>query len=247
MSFNTLINSENSDVFFVERISNEPSAQRNNSPNILNSTEISHTHTARMPSVSPIASPETQILTIHDDTNEPTMPNGLGRQLPIVPTSLNDLNLPPNPFHILATMVVVNHTAHGKEDIYSPQSPEPYELSLISTAPKNVSTFDNWETSHTTTDDNNFYSDDEPVRIYFLPSTPTPPPPPRKMKKKWNWECRFQEKGECRSTSAKSADRRFPQQRTSQVHQTTTRTLKDTQTLSRTIELMISLNASCIH
>ena len=183
MSFNTLINSENSDVFFVEPISNEPSAQRNNSPNMLNSTEMSHTHTARMPSVSSIASPETQILTIHDDTNEPTMPNGLGRQLPIVPTSLNDLNLPPNPFHILATMVVVNHTAHGKDDIYSPQSPEPYELSLISTAPKNVSTFDNWETSHTTTDDNNFYYDDEPVRIYFLPSTPTPPPPPRKMKK----------------------------------------------------------------
>ena len=58
---NTSIDSTVSDVFFVEQISNEPSPQGNNSPNILNSTAISHTHTARMPSVSSIASPEPQI------------------------------------------------------------------------------------------------------------------------------------------------------------------------------------------
>ena len=52
MSSNIPIDSVDSDVFFVEQISNEPSPQRNNSPNILNSTEISHTHTAGMPSVS---------------------------------------------------------------------------------------------------------------------------------------------------------------------------------------------------
>ena len=112
MSSNTSINSEDSDVFFVEQISNEPSPQRNNSPNILNSTEKSHTHMARMPSVSSIASSEPQILTIHDDSKEPiiTTPYQFRRQLPIVPPSLNDLNLPPNPFNILATMAVVNHT-----------------------------------------------------------------------------------------------------------------------------------------
>ena len=183
MSSNISIASSDFDVFFVEQISKEPSPRRINSPNILNSTEISQTHTARMPSVSSIASPEPQSLTIHDDSNEPKMPYGFGRQLPIVPLSLNDLNLPPNPFNILATMAVVTHTQDDNND-YSPQSPELYELSPIPTPPMNVSTFDSWETPHTTRDDNTIYSGDEPRRIYFLPSTPTPPPPPRKLKRK---------------------------------------------------------------
>ena len=110
------MNSSDCDVFFVKQLSNEPSPQWNNSANILNSTEKSHTHTAGMPSVSSIASPEPQILTIHDNSNEPTMPYGFGRQLTIVPPSLNDLNLPPNPFNILATMAVVNHTHDGNND-----------------------------------------------------------------------------------------------------------------------------------
>ena len=98
MSSNISIDSVDSDVFFVEQISNEPSPQRNNSPNIVNLTEITLTHTAGMPSISSIASPEPQILTINDNSNEPTIPYGFGRQLPIVPPSLDDLNLPPNPF-----------------------------------------------------------------------------------------------------------------------------------------------------
>ena len=197
MSSNTSINSEDSDVFFVEQISNEPSPQRNNSPKILNSTEISYTHTARMPSVSSVASPEPQIITLNDDSNEPTIPYGFGRQLPNIPPSLNDLNLPPNPFNILVTMAVVNHAGDGNYDNYSPhpQSPEPYELSPISTPPMNVSTFDSWETCHTTTGDNTFYSDDEPRRIYFLPSTPTPPPSPRQLKRKLSLGMSFPKRG----------------------------------------------------
>ena len=84
----------------------------------------------------------------------------------------------------MATMAVVNHTEDDNDDKYSPQWPEPSESSPISTPPVNVSTFDSWETSHTTTDDNTFYSDDEPGRIYFLPSTPIPPPPPPESWKK---------------------------------------------------------------
>ena len=57
MASNTSIDSADSDAFFVEQISNEPSLQRNNSPNILNSTELSETHTEGMFSVSSIASP----------------------------------------------------------------------------------------------------------------------------------------------------------------------------------------------
>ena len=178
MSSSISIASSDSDVFYVEQISNELIPQRNNSPNILNSTEISQTHTARMPSVSSIASREPQIFTIHDDSNEPTMPYGFGRQLPIVQPSLKDMNLPPNPFNILATMTVVTHTQDDNNDDYSTQSPEPYKLSPISTPPMNVSTFDSWETSHTATDDNTFYSDDEPRRICFAiksyPAAATP-------------------------------------------------------------------------
>ena len=159
MTANTSIDSVDSNVYFVEQISNEPSPQRHNSPNILNSTQLSATHTTGMPSVSSIASPEPQIVTLNDDSNEPTILYGFGRQLTIDPPSLNDLNRPPNPLNILATMAVVNHTEDGNNDNYSPQSPEP------STPPMNVSTFDSWETSYTTTNDNKFYSSDEPRRF----------------------------------------------------------------------------------
>ena len=92
-----------------------------------------------MPSVSSIASSEPNIITLNDDSNEPTTPYGFGRQLPIIPLSLNDLNLPPNPFNILATMAVVNQEHDAN---YSLWTSEPSEPSPISTPPMNVSTFD---------------------------------------------------------------------------------------------------------
>ena len=58
MSSIILIATSDSDVFYVEQVSNNPSPQRNNSPNILNSTETSQTYAARMPSISSIASLE---------------------------------------------------------------------------------------------------------------------------------------------------------------------------------------------
>ena len=153
-------------VFYVEQSSTELSPQRHNTPNILNSTEISEQHTARMPSISSIAYPEPRIFTIDDDSNEPTMPYGFGRQLPIVPPRLNDLNLPPNPFYIINTMAIVTQTQDNNEQ-YSPESPEPSLPSPISTPPMSVSAYNSWETPHTTTDDNNFYSEDEPRRVYW--------------------------------------------------------------------------------
>ena len=125
------------------------------------------------------------------------MANGFGRQLPIVPLSLNDLNLPPNPFSILNTMAVVTQTRDDNDE-YSPQS----DPSPISTPPMNASTFNSRETPHTTTDDKTFYSEDEPLRVYwtstldetfhsedeprriYLLSSSSPPPPPRKMERK---------------------------------------------------------------
>ena len=96
MTSNISMASDDSDVFYVEKSSSELSPQRHNTPKILNSTKISEQHMARVPSISSRASPEQRIFTIDDDSNEPMMPYGFGRELPIAPPSLNDLNLPPN-------------------------------------------------------------------------------------------------------------------------------------------------------
>ena len=197
----------------MEQRSNEPSPQRQNSPNILNSTELSEQHTARMPSASSIASAEPRIFTIDDDSNEPTIPYGFGQQLPIVPPSLNDLNLPPNHFNILATLAVEPQIQNTHDDNYSPQSSEPSELSSISTPPMNVSAFKNWETSYTSTDDNTFYTSNEPRRVYWefssdddlgssAPRNPSvasspcvTPPPPRAQKRKLSLGMSFPKDG----------------------------------------------------
>ena len=196
MAFNLSLNSTDSDVFYVEQSSNDQSVPRPNSPTVLNSTEISGDDTREMISISSIASPEPQIVTIDDDSNEPTMPYGFGRQLPIVPPSLNDLNLPPNPFHILATMAIANNTQEANGHNYSPESPDPSVPSIIWTPPMNVSAFNSWETSYTTTDDDTFHSSDEPRRIYFLPPSPSPPPsPPRRQKRKLSLGMSFPKEG----------------------------------------------------
>ena len=208
MSSNTSLDSTDSDVFYVEQISNEPSPQRNNSPDILNSTERSEHHATRMPSISTIASPQPYIFTINDDSNEPTIPYGFGRQLPIVPPSLNDLNLPPNPSSILATMAIATNPGDANDNNYSPHSPEPSDPSPISAPPRNVSAFKSWETSYTTTDNDTFFSSDEPRRIYFLlPSPASPPSPPRRQKRRLSLGISFPKEGERRSTSAKPAVR----------------------------------------
>ena len=85
MAFNLSLNSTYSDVFYVKQSSNDQSVPRPNTPIVLNSTEISDDDTQEMISISSIASPEPQIVTIDDDSNEPTMPYGFGRQPPIVP------------------------------------------------------------------------------------------------------------------------------------------------------------------
>ena len=227
MSSNISLDFTDSDVFYVEQISNEPSPRRNNSPDILNSTETSQHHAVRMPSISTIASPQPYIFTINDDSNEPTLPYGFGRQLPIVPPSLNDLNLPPNPFNIVATMAIASNTGDANNDDYSPQSPEPSLPSPISTPPMNVSAYNSWETSYTTTDDDTFLSSDEPRRIYFLPPSPSPPPsPPRRQKRMLSLGMSFPKEG-----GVSQHIRRSPQQRTPQVHLAEVRDSDDTSNL----------------
>ena len=147
--------STHSDVFYVEQSSPERSPIENNTPVILNSTQLSGAIDPETITVSSVAYPEPQIVTIDSNSKEPTFPYEFGAQYPIVPPSLSDLNLPPNPFNVLASRVVIR-----QDQEESPQSPEPSDPSPISTPPMNLSTIDGWETTHTTTDDNTFYSSD---------------------------------------------------------------------------------------
>ena len=120
MASNISLESVDYDVFFVEQVSNESSPQGNNSANILNSTELSGIQATEMPTFSSVASPEPDIVTLDDDSNESARPHGFGGQLPIIPPRLNDPNLPPKPLNILALMAVVHPTGDGEDKNYSP-------------------------------------------------------------------------------------------------------------------------------
>ena len=124
-----------SDVFYVEQSSVEGSPIRRNTLAFLNLTEISGAMEREVITISSVASSEPRIVTLDSDSNVPTIPYGFGSQQPIVPSSLNDLNLPPNPFNVLAMMAVIR-----ADDAYSPQSLEPSIPSPISTPPMNVTT-----------------------------------------------------------------------------------------------------------
>ena len=224
--------STDSDVFYVEQTSNDRSPPRPNTPIVLNSTEMSGNDTREMPSISSITSPEPQIVMIDSDSNDPTLPYGFGRQFPIVPPSLSDLYLPPNPFNILATMAVVNQTENAHDETYCPQSPEPSELSSISTPPMNVSTVNSWETSFTTTDDNTFYTSDEPRRVYWAISSDDhfgsndqrnlsvassgcgTPPPPRAQKRNLSIGMSFPKKGGVSQHTCEACGQPLPVKRT---------------------------------
>ena len=113
--------STESDVFYVERSSEEGSRARNITPASFNSTQLSGVMAKETITFSSVASPEPQIVTIDSDSNEATIPYEFGSQHPIVPPSINDLNMPPNPFNVLATMAVIR-----ADEKYSRQSPEPF-------------------------------------------------------------------------------------------------------------------------
>ena len=215
--------STDSDVFYVEHSLAENCLIRNNTPAILNSTLLSGAMEPEAITISSVASLEPQRVTIESDSNEPTFPYAFVTQHPIAPPSLNDLNLPPKHFNVLATIAVIQQ---DQED--SPQSPEPSDPSPISSPPMNLSNVERWETPHTATDYNTLYSsENEPSRVYwdifpaktfesneprrFSPAespSSTPPLPPR-QKRKLSMGRFFLGRRECRSTSARHAANPF--------------------------------------
>ena len=216
-------------ITYLSQSSPERSPIRTNTPVILNSTQLSEAMDPETITISSVASPEPQIVPLDSDSNEPTFPYAFGAQYPIVPPSLNDLNLPPNPFNVLASMAVIQQ---DQED--SPQSPEPSDPSPISTPPMNLSTIEGWETPHTTTDDNTFYSsENEPRRVYWNSSpnetfesnkprrvfpaespSSTPPPPPRR-KRRLSIGMSFPKKGGVSQHTCEACGQPLPQTKTS--------------------------------
>ena len=216
----------------MERSSEEVSPIRNNTPAILNSTEISGAMERETITISSVASPEPRIVTLDSASNAPTIPYRFGNQHPIVQPSLNDLNLPPNPFNILATMAVVQQFPTQHDENYGPQSPELSIPSPISTPPMNVSAFNNWETTHTTTDDATFYTDDEPRRVYWdisssdtfdsneprnvsvISSPSSTPQPPRAQKRKLSIGMSFPKEGGVSQHTCEACSQHLPARKT---------------------------------
>ena len=152
MASNVSFSSTDSDVFFVEQLSGEPSPQRNKTLNLLNSTELPRAHTKEIPTKSSVATPEPNIATNESDSFKPTILYGFLNQKPIVPPRLNNLNLPPNPLNIVATTAVIRANPTQYDEDYSLQSPKPSDTSPISTPPMNLLTIEGWETPHTSED-----------------------------------------------------------------------------------------------
>ena len=123
----------------MEHYSEAGSPIRNKTPAALYSTELSEAMARETITFSSVASPEPQTVTIDSDSNEPPFPY----QHPIVAPNLSDLNLPYNPFNVLATMGAIRQ---DKE--YSPLPQEPPDPSPIFTGPMDLSTIEGWETAH---------------------------------------------------------------------------------------------------
>ena len=220
--------STESDVFYVGQSSSEGSPIRNNTLAILKSTEISGAMEKEAITISSVDSPEPRIVTLDSDSNDPKIPYGFGSQQPIVPPSLNDLNLPPYPFNVLAAMDVIR-----ADDACSPQSPEPSNPSPISTPPMNVSTIEGrGDTTHTTTDDATFYTSDEARRVYWdisssdtfdsneprsvsvASSTSSTLPPPRRQKRKLSIGMSFAKKAGMSQHTCEACGQPLPQRKT---------------------------------
>ena len=74
-----------SEVTYVERSPGEKRPAQNNTPAGLNSTQLSGALAREVTTISSVASPQRQIVTIESNSNESTIPYGYGRQVPIVP------------------------------------------------------------------------------------------------------------------------------------------------------------------
>ena len=134
------------------------------------------------------------------------MPYGFGRQLPIIPPSLNDLNLPPNPFNILATMAVVNPAEDDYDENYSRQSSELSEPSPISTLSMNSAQLIDGRRLTRRRMITPFTPMTKPGEFIFCHQLLSHRHHSESWKENWALKCPSQKQGECRRTSARLLD-----------------------------------------
>ena len=73
MTANTSSISLDSDVFYVEQLSDKPSPPRKSTLEVLNSTELSGVHPREAITISTVASPGPGVITISSVLNDPTI------------------------------------------------------------------------------------------------------------------------------------------------------------------------------
>ena len=140
--------STDSDVRYVEKSPREQNPPRNNTPDILNSTDLSGAHAREVITISSVASLNQRIVTFESDSNEPTLPYGYGRQQPIIFSSLNVLNLPMSHFNVIIIFSPAPETEaqwYPTQVHNSPISPEVFDISVVSTLTMEMSTVDAWQ------------------------------------------------------------------------------------------------------
>ena len=135
---------------YVEALSGEQNSRRHITHELLNPTQLSGALVREMITISSVATPEPQIVSIASNSNEPTIQYGYRRRAPNIPSCLNDLNLPLNPCNV---MTPISLAAIKKRGTYapaaddSPTSTTTFNKSEILTSSMIVSTVDAWERS----------------------------------------------------------------------------------------------------
>ena len=142
--------STDSNVFYVERSSGEDTPARNNTPAALTTNQRSRAMARELITVSSIASLEPQIMTKESDSNKPTIPCGYARQVPIIPLSLNDLNLPLDPFSVMTSLSLAPITEAQLPNARIPSIPieeDAFDVTDKSLPSMLVSSINRWWTS----------------------------------------------------------------------------------------------------
>ena len=139
-----------SNLLYVEGLSGEQISRRQNTHELLNSTQLSGALVREIITISSVATPEPQIVSIASNSNEPTIQYGYGRRAPNILPCLNHLNLPLNPCNVMTPkpLAAINERgtyAPAADD--SPTSTTTFTKSEILTSSMIVSTVDAWERS----------------------------------------------------------------------------------------------------
>ena len=131
--------STESDIFYVERSSEESSPIRNNTPAVLIFMELSGAIAKEIITISSVASPKDELWRLTQTLTNAQFHIGLAFNTQLCHPASMVSTCRPNLLNMLATMAVIQ-----ADEEYSPQSTELSIPSLISTPPMKASTIEGW-------------------------------------------------------------------------------------------------------